>query len=138
MQRKREERNYLQVIGISTIILFIMMIIIPIAFFYLLSSSVPEESFGMSEIVFSLIFGILTTSFLFWTKSISNSNPYLGTIIGVLALVSLEYALFIRYSGGYTITFAIISGIVVLIYLGMNFFAGLKLHAIDDEDIVDE
>lgn len=125
----------MQMIGISTIVIFIAMILIPLAFFFFLSQNSPDISFGLKEIIFSLVFGILATSFLFWTKSLTYTNPYLGTIIGLLTLVGLEYALFLKYSGGFTIIFSLISIVVVLVYFGMNFLQGLRLRNSKEEDI---
>lgn len=122
----------------TSLILLIVFLIIPLAFFFLLSTKIPEESFGVAEIAFSIIFAVLATAFLVWTKSLEMKNTYLGTIIGIIALGVLDYALFIRYKGPYTTTFAIISSVIVLIFLGINFVKGLKNKQKDEEEYYED
>lgn len=116
-------------IDLPTIVLAIIMLIIPITFLYMLSISSTalfspgyEPKFGVSEILFSVAFAILAVLFLRWIKIIIRKNPYLGLIAGIVILSVFEYALFFRFKGPNTIIFAIVTGVVILIYLGIFFF----------------
>lgn len=132
----KEEKHFL--FNYVSIIILVIFLIISLAFFFLLSQSIPEKSFGLTQIAFSLTFSILATIFLMWTKSLSKINDYLGTIIGLAVLGALEYALFVKYNGPYTLTFGIITGITVIIFLGINFIAALRNKISDSDDYYDE
>ena len=99
----------------------IIFLVIPLTFFFLLSQK-TEASFGFIQILFSVVFAIIVTLFLLWLKSFMKNRPYLGLIIGIIILGFSDYGLFFRYKGPYTTTFAIISTLIVLIYLGFYFF----------------
>ena len=114
-------------LGLTTIILTIIMLVTPLAFFFLLNQK-TGESFGLAEIFSSIAFAIITTTFLVWIRSFMRTRPYLGSIIGLVVLMVFEYALFLRYSGPYTTTFAIVTGVVILIYFGISFFKYRKLN----------
>jgi membrane protein YdbS with pleckstrin-like domain len=115
-----ERRKFL---NIETVILFILFLLIAIIFYILLSAVRPDVAgFGIAEILFSLIFSIFTSGFLVWTKNLTKTNAYLGVLCGIIASVGLGYAFNLRYSGTYSTVFMILTGIVILIYLGRNFF----------------
>ena len=108
-------------LGLTTIILTIIMLVIPLAFFLLLDQK-TGVGFGLAEIFFSIVFAILTTIFLLWIRSFMRTRPYLGFIIGLIVLMAFEYGLFLRYVGPYTTTFAMITSLIVLVYFGIFFF----------------
>jgi hypothetical protein len=123
-----EERSRFA-ITLSTVIIGIIFLILPLGFFYLLGSQVSlapglgkDNAFGMAEILFSIIISLIAVSFLVWVRNYMENRPYLGLIIGILGLGIFEYGLFIRYSGPYTNTFAIIVAIIIFVYLGFFFF----------------
>ncbi|MCH7568536.1 MAG: hypothetical protein IIA87_03880 [Nanoarchaeota archaeon] len=134
---KEENKKYLAIINLSTIILFIIFFIIPIVFFFLLDKK-TEAGFGFVQIIFSIIIAFFVTFFLIWVKSFIVNRPYLGTILSLIALGLFEYGLFIKYRGPYTVTFAIIIALIVLIYTGFYFFKyrksskEIKVESFDD------
>jgi len=132
----KKEKHFL--INYTSLILLIIFLVIPLSFFLLLSINVQGKSFGLMEIAFSIISSVLITSFLSWNKRFTLKNPYLGTIMGLVVLAFLEYALFIKYSGPYTLSFAIISAMIVLGFLGMNFIKGLKAKREDYDNYYEE
>ena len=83
---------------------------------------IKDFSFGIKEIIFAIVFALLMTGFLFWIKSITRKNAYLGAIIGLITCVILIYAFSIRYRGPYSTGFMIIVSLIVLIFLGINFW----------------
>lgn len=125
MRLKQEEKKY---VDVETIILLLAIFGITTLFFYLVSVNVPEEPFGLTEITSSLIVGIVGALFMHWTKIISMKNPYLGTILGLLALLLFDYAILAGYRGPYTTTFVIFASLATIFYLGRNFLKGLNLR----------
>lgn len=87
----------------------------------LFSPGESDFSFGIVEILFSVVFGIFMTGFLVWTKSISIKNAYLGVGIGLIGMIVLGYAFYLRFRGPYSTGFMIVTGAIVLFYLGKNF-----------------
>ena len=125
-------------VGLTTIILAIIMLILPLVFFFLLSQK-TEASFGFIQILFSIVFAIIVTLFLLWLKSFMKNRPYLGFIIGLIALGFSNYGLFFRYKGPYTKTFAIIGSLIVLVYLGFYLFKYRKQNIlVKGKDELDE
>jgi len=108
-------------LGITTVILFALMLILSVLFFVLLDFK-TGKGFGFSEILFSLILSLFSTAFLLWIKSIMKNNIYLGLWLGLVVLASAEYALFLKYSGQYTTIFGIVSSLIILIYLLKHFY----------------
>ena len=98
----------------------------------------PEEksefSFGIKEIIFALSFAFLMTGFLIWTRSIIIKNAYLGGIIGIICSGVLGYAFYLRYRGLYSLVFMIITGAVVISYLGKNFIKYKKENYVGEEE----
>jgi|GEM_PF-3405346 len=129
--KKGKERHFL--FNYTSLILLITFLIIPLSFFFLLSLKVIGEEFGLTEIFISIILSVLMTAFLSWNKSLTLRNPYLGTLLGLIVLGFLEYALFMKYQGPYTTTYAIISGLIVLGFLTINFNKGLKSRKAEDD-----
>ena len=108
-------------IGLTAIIILVIFLIIPLAFFLLLNSK-TGSGFGLKEISFSIVIAIVATLFLLWNKNFMENRPYIGLIIGLVVLVLVEYSLFFRFKGPTTITFAIIIALVVITFLGFFFF----------------
>lgn len=130
---KKEVSKNIKTFDIITIVLAVLMLIIPLAFFFLLSQK-TSAAFGFSEILFSVAFAIVTTLFLMWTKKMEVRNTYLGLVMGILALVAFEYSLFFKYKGPYTTIFAIITGVIVLAFLIINFFKYRKYEIKNVDD----
>lgn len=149
---KGEERDE-KLLDMSVIILFVVFLVIGIVFYVSLSIIKGGDSrngtggavltggekgkfgFGIEEILFPLVFAFFMAGFLLWTKSISIRNTYLGSCIGLLGLGMLSYAFYLRYRGPYSSGFMIVTGLVVVVYLGMNFF---KYRKGDDKEQFDE
>lgn len=134
-EMKKEKHFLFNYVSLGLMLVFL---IIPIMFFFLLSTKVPEETFGIAEIFYSIIFSVLITAFLMWEKSVAMKNPYLGTIIGIIALSVFEYSLFLKYSGTYTTIFAGISSLIVLGFLGYNFYKGLTAKKLEKDDYYED
>ena len=147
-EKKEERSNFINWTGI---ILFGAFLIIGIMFYVSLSivksgenpastngvvTFSPEEiidfSFGIKEIIFSIVFAFLMAGFLIWVKSVIEKNAYLGAIIGVIATVVLCYAFSLRYRGFYSTVFMAIVGLIVLFFLGVNFWKFKKNEVKDD------
>ena len=90
--------------------------------------------FGIGEIMFAIAFAALMTGFLLWSKSIIVKNAYLGAIIGILGAVIFGYGFYLQYRGLYSTIFMGITGVVVLAYLGMNFFKYKKEDKYEEEE----
>lgn len=90
--------------------------------------------FGIGEILFALAFAGLMTGFSIWTKSVIAKNAYLGTIIGIVGAAVFGYGFYLRYRGFYSTLFMAVTGIVILGYLGMNFFKYKKEDKFDAEE----
>lgn len=138
MAKKKEMREKHPIFNYDSIILLVIFLAIPIAFFFLLAKNVPDKSFGLAEIGFSIAFSVLVASFLLWTRALSMKNAYLGAIIGLVALGAFEYSLFFKYKGPYTTTFSIITALVVIVYLGINLVIGLGKKKKDAEDYYED
>lgn len=113
--------------GIMTIIVGVLITIISIIFLYILSIKTPA-TFGFAQVLYSIALGIVSMFFLYWIHLFMRKNPYLSLIIGLVALAACIYALFVRYKGPYTTTFAIILGLIVLVYLFMQFAKAKKMN----------
>jgi len=111
----------------STFILFAVLLVIPLAFYFLLDQQ-TGAGFGFIEILFSIAVALFSLGFLVWLKFFMKSRPYLGLIIGLIALISLAYSIFLKYKGPYTNTFLIVSSVVVLIYIGIYFIKFRKAN----------
>jgi len=122
---EKEINRKLRFFNVLGLILFAIFFIIPLIFFLLLSFKTGSE-FGLKEISFSVVISVLATIFLLWTKTLIKRNPYLGSIIGLSVLGATQYALFFEYQGELTIIFSIIVSIIVVLYLGINFFKTLE------------
>lgn len=129
----KEESNTRFSIDISTIIISIIMIVLPFMFFYLLNRQ-TGSGFGLSEASLIIMFAIFSIAFLLWMKSFMKRRPYLGIITGSLAILAFVYGLIQVYYGAYTITFALIGGIVALIYMLIFFFKHRKYILIDKSE----
>ena len=95
---------------------------------------ITDFSFGIKEIIFSIVFAFLMAGFLLWIKSIIKKNSYLGIIIGIIGTVILGYAFSLRYRGFYSSWFMVIAGLIVLIFLGINFWKFKKTKNNDDDE----
>lgn len=109
------------------------MLLLPLSFLITLSVK-GQGSFGLSEISASLIIGVLSTLMLIWVKSLMFKNAYLGMIIGITALGIFEYSLFFRFSGNYTLSFAVLGSVIVLSFLGYHFIKSRK-NPLTKEDL---
>ncbi len=112
-------------IGVSTIFTGIIFLGLSEAFFYLLSTK-TDAVFGMTEIIFGFIVAVTITLFLLWIKFLMRANRYLGAIIGISGTGATIYALKTQFRGPNTTTFMIISLIVALSYIFMQFWKSGK------------
>ncbi len=136
----KKEEGKERLFGVSTLILFGTFLIIGIVFYVSLSIIKSEQDisvtngavalspesenfkFGLEETIFALVFGLFMTGFLLWTKSAIKKNAYLGATIGIVSSIMIGYAFYLRYKGPYSTGFMIITSLVILVYIGMNFF----------------
>ena len=112
-------------IGLATIIVGVLLAILSILFFYLLGTK-TDLKFGIAQIIYSIALGLLAVFFLYWLTLLMKKNAYLGLITGIAAIIASIYAIFVKYSGPYTTTFAIITGVILIIYLFIHFFKAKK------------
>ena len=101
-------------------LLMVIFVLIGIVFFVLLNI-VTESGFGLVEILFSIVFGLVVTGILVWTKSISSKNAYLGIGIGLIVMFILGYSFYLNFKGPYSLGFMILTGLIIGSYLIMNF-----------------
>ncbi len=116
-----DERPTKFLIKLSTIILAVLFLFLTISFSVLLSLKTDIE-FGFVEIIFSIVLAIVLTLFLSWIGAMMENNPHLFFGLGLIFLGAGEYALFQRFKGSYTTTFAVVSAFIVLGYLFARFF----------------
>ncbi len=106
--------------GFPTVIFGIIFLILTETFFYLLSEKTSSQ-FGLTQITFALMLTIIITLFLGWVRLIIRGNKYTGLFIGLLGTAAMVYALRLKYQGIYTTIFAIISSLLVLSYIIIQF-----------------
>lgn len=141
--KKEEKQNEKKILNKTGVLLFGIFLLIGISFFILLSvvksgnsggtggvvngetGLSPENSefdFRLGEVIFAIIFAFLMSGFLLWTKSMISKNAYLGVIIGLVGAGIIGYAFSLRYRGFYSTLFMVVTGAVILGYLGMSFY----------------
>ncbi|MEK6908639.1 MAG: hypothetical protein AABX23_01145 [Nanoarchaeota archaeon] len=98
-----------------TIFIGISFIVLSELFLYFLSIR-TGSSYGLKEIAFALITGIVITLFLMWIRFIMSSNKYMGGFIGVAGVISVAYALTRKYQGTFTTIFLSIGILFALFY----------------------
>lgn len=113
-----EKRFSIDKLTISTAIAFIILCEL---FLYFLSTK-TEASFGLAQIAFAFISGIVLTLYLVWTRFIMASNKYLGSFLSVAGIISVAYALTRKYQGTYTTIFMSI-GILLGLFYTFFYFA---------------
>ena len=113
-------------IGISSLILLVFLIILFIAFYYLLNQQVPTKIVGWQQIAMAIVVAIISTVSLGLARGIMHRNPALGIASGLAMLIIALYALFAKYSGPFTTKFAIVGSLGVLVYLGIAFWKSAK------------
>lgn len=107
-----------------TIFTGIAFILICETFFYFLNIKTGYP-YGIKEMIFALIAGVVITLYLIWTRFIMASNKYLGAILSVAGIISVAYALTRKYQGTYTTIFMSIGVLLALFY---TFFYFVKLY----------
>ncbi|MEK6859038.1 MAG: hypothetical protein AABX53_03975 [Nanoarchaeota archaeon] len=105
----------------STVTLFVFFLLIVGLFLFFLDKK-TGAGFGFVECAFALVAALLLAALFAWIKLIMEKNPYLGIISGILIAVLLTNALFIKYKGPYTMTFAGIGALGTVGYLMYHFF----------------
>lgn len=93
----------------------IAFIILAELFLYFLKVKTGAE-FGIVQIIFGIIAGVVIALFLIWVRFIIAGNKYLGTFISLVAILAVPYALTRKYQGTYTTTFMIIGIVMALAY----------------------
>lgn len=104
-----------------TCALFIVYLILVGSFLFLLDKK-AHTGFGAIEIAFAFAAAFLWVAFLVWSKSLIGKNPYLGLVMGLVVVVLLAYALFVRYQGPNTLVFATVGALITVSYLLYHFF----------------
>ena len=139
--------------GFSALILLVVFLVIGIVFFVSLSIVKSERdigrtsgvgtlspdngknfSFGLDEIIFAIVFALFMTGFLVWTKALIRKNAYFGTIIGLVGSIMIGYGFYLSYRGPYSTGFMIVTALVVLVYIGMNFFRYRKEESFEEDE----
>lgn len=137
-KKVKEKVSSDKIINSESIILFVIFLAIAVSFHIALSIVNPAgkeiASFGIVEILFSIVFTFFVTGLLIWTKNITMTNSHLGTGCGLIAAIALGYAFYLRYRGFYSTIFMVVTGLVVLIYLGKNFFKYRKEDNVSDDE----
>lgn len=105
----------------STLALFVFFLLVIGLFLFFLDKK-TDTGFGFVECAFALIAAVLLAALFAWIKLIMTKNPYLGLITGILIAVLLINALFIKYKGPYTMTFAGVGALGTVGYLMYHFF----------------
>lgn len=135
----------------ESLILFCIFLILGIVFFVSLSIVNPPVSygtgnvvspegaevnfdFGIGEIIYSVIFATLMTSFLLWNKSLMKNNAYLGVGIGLVCLSVVSYAFYLRYWGINSKIFLGVFLVVNIFYLSKNFMKFRKFDRYDEKE----
>lgn len=121
MKKRAREDIQPRRIDVLAVVLFVVLLLIAIVFFVMLGSF-TGEGFGFFEILFALTFAVFVSALLIWCKSIMLRNPYLGASIGVLSVIALGYGFLTQFTGPKSITFMVITSIIILVYLGFYFF----------------
>lgn len=116
--------------GSMTLMLFIGYAILIGLFLFLLDKKL-NTGFGVVEILFALGASFLWVAFLNWVKSIIHKNPYLGLIIGLVIVVLLANALFIRYNGPNTMIFSALGALSSVSYLMYLFYNARSEDAVN-------
>lgn len=98
-----------------TIITGISFILICELFLYFLSTK-TNAPFGIAQIIFALISGLVLTLYLIWTRFIMASNRYLGGFLSLAGIISVAYAVTRKYQGTYTTIFIVIGILLALLY----------------------
>ena len=124
---KKEEQGF-QFPSKFTIILFCIYLALTLTFFYLLGQK-TARGFGLLEIIFSFGISLVVTFLIAWIRGREERNPYLGMILGVVAVFASLYAIFQRYQGPYTLTFATIAALITVGYFVFYFFKYRKEQA---------
>lgn len=104
-----------------TVLLFVFFLVLTIIFSFLLNQQ-TGNGFGITVILFDLGLTVVITLALTWVRSVMITNPYLGLAIAALGLLASIYSLFLKYQGPYTIAFASIAAVAVVIYTVVYFF----------------
>lgn len=101
---------------ILTVALFIAYLGLSLAFFFFLNAQ-KATGFGFMEILTAIVIAFVLAMIFSWCKSFERKNPYLGFIIGIVTLALFVYALNIRYSGVYTLSFIATGGVITVVYM---------------------
>lgn len=126
---KAQDKQNHPIVSITTIILAVVYVVLVMLFFFLLHSK-TDAAFGLVEVGFAIISGIILALLLQWNRSIIKKNPYLGLVAGIFVIVTLVYALFLPYSGPYTTAFATVGSSIAIFYFVYCFFRYRKLDAL--------
>ena len=118
MKKEQQKTIALSLLNIALYVFYFLLIL---TFFFLLDKQ-KSLGFGFTEILIALAGSILLASFLIWVKSMMPNNSLLSLIFGLIIVGSLLYALFIRFNGPYTLTFAAIGSLASVAYLLFYFF----------------
>lgn len=130
MEKQKSKQNftpvsYISFFNLQNLILFAVFLIISAAFFWRLDS-VLGVGFGFKEIIYSIVIGILITTFLIWIKSITKKSSYLGLSIGFMVLITFIVSVRTKYVGPNTTVFIIIFTLAFGGHIAWTFLKYLK------------
>ena len=126
MKREIQEVEPIHHLSWRTGLLFVAYLILTLSFYYLLAEKVPRFDFGTTQVLASLVAALVFTTIYSWISKFMMINNYLGLIIGILLGAGMVYALFLQFTGPNTTIFALLGGLITLIYLIVSFFYARK------------
>ncbi len=103
-----------------TVVAGVLFIILAESFLYLLAAK-TGVLFGVKDILFGIMLGVVITLFFAWLRYMMQMNKHMGFIIGILATAASAYGLTRKFKGPYTTTFAIIGAVMFLTYIIIQF-----------------
>lgn len=110
---QESQQSYSDKFTIST---SITIIVLAELFLYFLSVK-TGALYGLKEMSFGLVAGIVMSLFLVWVRFIMSSNKHTALGIGLLGTGAVAYALTRRYQGTYTTIFLSIGVLLALFYI---------------------
>ena len=107
-------------LGTTAIVTGILFLIVAELFLYLLGTK-TEANFGVKEIIFGVALAVIITLFFGWVNYMMQINKHLGLIIGFIGTAGAIYGLTRKFAGTYTTTFAIVSAVIAIVCILIQF-----------------
>ena len=126
MKKEQTQEYNIKIIPLwHTLVIFAIFLVIIISFLYLLDQK-TSQGFGLEQMLFSIFAAWFIAFLLSWIRHYMTTDKYLAFVLGIFAILSITAGLFVRYTGPYTITFAVVGGLTAIIYLVIFFFKSKK------------